>query len=62
MTRYKSVRIKADCDDDYFKPLLINHLVVESNTDPQFCGVLDYDGNPIFRWPIPIGFGRDNEW
>lgn len=25
-------------------------------------GLIDADGNSIFRAPNPIGFGRDDEW
>lgn len=49
-------------DDLLETPLLINHLVIDTIVDPQFTGVLDADGHPIFRWPNPIGFGRNEEW
>lgn len=30
--------------------------------EPTFTGLLDADGDEIWRAPNPIGFGRDEEW
>lgn len=49
-------------DHQIDSPLLLSHLIVDSTVDPQFTGLLSPKGEPIFRFPIPIGFGRDNEW
>lgn len=38
-----------------------NDLFVPMN-DPVNTGLLDADGNAIFRVQPPIGFGRDEEW
>jgi hypothetical protein len=51
-----------DWEDQVGAPLIINHLIVDSSIDPQFTGIFDDKGTPIFRFPIPIGFGRDFEW
>lgn len=63
LTRYRAVRVtKSDIDDLLNTPLLINHLTVESSTEPQWTGLLTVKGDPIFKYPRPIGFGRDSEW
>lgn len=58
----KPLRLRDDSNDYFDSPLLLNHLVVESAVHPHFTGVFDADGNPLYRFPNPIGFGRDNEW
>ncbi len=30
--------------------------------DPTFTGLLDKDGDEIWRAPRPVGFGRDADW
>lgn len=29
---------------------------------PVATGLLDVNGDPIFRMPNPMGFGKDDEW
>jgi hypothetical protein len=57
MARYKVIKDLGYFEDE---PLLPNLTVGEQ--EPEFIGLFDSEGNPIFRLPIPIGFGRDNEW
>ena len=45
-------------DDD---PPLVPDLTVDEH-DAVYTGLLDSDGNAIWRTPNPIGFGRDDEW
>lgn len=55
MTRY-SRRRPRQCDDDImFDPPLIPHLEV-SDHEPSFTGLLDANGDEIWRDPNPIGF------
>lgn len=50
-------------DDEYWEdaaPLITSvevcgHVAVDT-------GLLDADGNSIFRAPNPVGFGKDDEW
>lgn len=56
-------RSYEDDDEDYdwpSDPLITNLEVIES--EAVFTGLLDSDGEPIWRAPNPIGFGRDDEW
>jgi len=61
MSRYvrASDKIVADWDSDY--PLILNHLTVDG---PRYedTGLIYPDGSIVYRLPIPIGFGRDDEW
>lgn len=40
------------------------HQHTTSVTGPAYTdtGLVDSSGNKIYRFPPPIGFGRDNEW
>ncbi len=40
---------------------MLPHLTVDDHT-PVDTGLVDAEGNPIYRLPNPIGFGRDHEW
>jgi hypothetical protein len=57
MARY-GTRPKAEWDDDV--PLLPSLDVPEH--EPAWTGLVDAKGEPIFRYPRPVGFGRDKEW
>lgn len=61
MPRYTAIRPKAWDDEEWIAPSLMPDLTVDE-AEPEFIGILDADGNPIFRMPNPIGFGRDDEW
>lgn len=50
--RYVVIRPRASWDED--KPMLEGRTVHQS--EPIDTGVLDGDGNPIFRVMSPIGF------
>ena len=50
--RYVIIRPRAEWDDD--KPMLEGKTVHEQ--EPVKTGVLDKDGNPIYRVMSPIGF------
>lgn len=66
MSRYFVKRPRAEgwCGDDLFDderggftpPITVDEHVA---TD---TGLLDVDGNEIWRAPNPVGFGRDEEW
>lgn len=58
--RYVVIKNEQACDD-YDLPLVLNHLTVD---DGKYIptGILSPDGDMIYTLPIPIGFGRDNEW
>lgn len=62
MTRYskrpRSQRIRAEWDDDV---PLVPSLDVPDH-EATFTGLLDADGDEIWREPRPVGFGRDNDW
>lgn len=61
MPRYVAKpRAEADCDwwsrsDAPPVPTVDDH-------QPRDTGLLDANGNTIWRLPNPIGFGRDDEW
>jgi hypothetical protein len=40
---------------------LLPHLHVSENV-PHDTGLLDARGNKIIRTPLPVGFGRHDEW
>lgn len=61
MPRYATrPRAEADCDGWSMGPLLDS--VTVSDHEAIDTGLLDADGNTIWRMPNPIGFGRDDEW
>lgn len=47
----------AGMDDYSFVP----HLTVDGPAEVD-TGLIDPQGNPIYRLPPPIGFGRGDEW
>jgi hypothetical protein len=66
MSRYFSKRQRAEgwVGDDLFdderggqRPDITvdDHVAIDT-------GLLDADGNSIWRTPNPVGFGRDDEW
>ena len=55
--RYVVVRPRAEWDDE--KPMLEGKTVHEQ--EPVKTGLIDEDGNPIFRMTDPIGFVRLKE-
>jgi hypothetical protein len=57
--RYGTVRDRMDWD--YDPPLILNHLQVD-DVGYTPTGILTSDGEMIYRFPPPIGFGRDEEW
>ncbi len=61
MARYVTRSRSAWVDDDMWSEPMRNELVV-TVSEPVCTGLLDAEGNSIFRLPNPIGFGRDEEW
>lgn len=66
MSRYFVKRPRAEgwCGDDLFDDerggfapsiTVDEHVAVDT-------GIMDADGNSIWRAPNPVGFGRDDEW
>lgn len=49
--------------DDWIYPIVdpARALGVDEHLDHD-TGLLDKNGDKIYRQPRPIGFGRDNEW
>jgi len=47
-------------DDHYGRPQDIMPSVDEH--EPTYTGLLDANGDPIWREPRAIGFGRHDEW
>lgn len=49
-------------DDEYWPAApLVTSLTVDECVAVD-TGLVDADGNNIFRSPLPVGFGRDEEW
>lgn len=66
MARYFSRRPRAEgwAGDDLFddeRGAFLPHLTVDEHVATD-TGLLDADGNCIFRATNPCGFGRDDEW
>lgn len=61
MTRYRigARKPRADWIDD--DGPLIPSLTVDDHEDVD-TGLIAATGEPIYRVPNPIGFGRDGEW
>lgn len=66
MSRYFVKRPRAEgwCGDDLFDDerggftpsiTVDEHVAIDT-------GIMDADGNSIWRAPNPVGFGRDEEW
>jgi hypothetical protein len=51
-------RVRSEWIDD--DPLLPSLSVPEH--EEAFTGLLDSNGDEIWRQPRPVGFGRDKEW
>lgn len=62
MARYfaKPARVKSEADYWPEPPLMTSIDVCDH--EAVDTGLLDADGNAIWRAPNPIGFGRDSEW
>lgn len=59
MARYASRRLRADMDcDGWSEPQTITNLTV-IDAEPAFTGLLDSEGNEIYRFNDPIGFQFD---
>jgi hypothetical protein len=62
MTRYvrrpRSIRPRCEWDEDV---PLVPHLDVPDHK-ASFTGLLDANGEEIWREPRPVGFGRDRDW
>lgn len=54
MTRYR-IRQPRAFDDYWYEPPIITNVSV-CDHEPIFTGLLDADGNEIWRDPEPIGF------
>jgi len=52
-----SPKALGNWDDDPLLPSLSVHEFLSEDT-----GLVDADGNSLYRFPLPIGFGRDDEW
>lgn len=66
MTRYFSKRPSSEgwCGDDLFddeRGGFVPSISVDEHVATD-TGLLDADGNTIWRAPNPLGFGRDEEW
>lgn len=62
MPRYFAKPARSFDDDEYWpEPSLITSIDVCDHVAVD-TGLLDADGNSIFRAPNPVGFGRDDEW
>lgn len=61
MTRryFAAARPRADWFDDD-APMIPS--ITVSDHEATDTGLLDARGDPIWRAPYPIGFGRDDEW
>jgi hypothetical protein len=61
MARYATKPEHAFIEDDVWAEPA-RHDIFVSDAAPIDTGLLDAEGNAIFRMPNPIGFGRDEEW
>jgi len=62
MARYTK-KLKAWCEDEdaWDYPIIRNDVTV-CDHEAVNTGLLDADGDEIWREPNPVGFGRDDEW
>ena len=58
VTRPKATRPRMEWDDDV---PLVPSLTVDDH-EAVCTGILDSNGDEIWRAPNPIGFGRDEDW
>lgn len=66
MPRYFSKRPRSDgwAGDDLYddeRGGMLLELTVDEHVATD-TGLLDADGNAIWRGPNPVGFGKDDEW
>ena len=61
MARYVSRPPRGWIADDVWEEPARQEIVVSEGAMIN-TGLLDDSGNPIFRLPNPIGFGRNEEW
>lgn len=63
MARYFSRKgtVQPRSNDGWWEEPFRPHIVV-SDHEAVDTGLLDADGDPIWRAPNPVGFGRDDEW
>ena len=64
MTRYCSIPPnprRSYFDDEYPDQIVVPNVTVADHV-PVDTGLIDMRGNAIMRLPLPVGFGRDNEW
>lgn len=61
MPHYFTKRPRAD--DECWEPMtpLLTSIEV-CDHEATDTGLLDADGNTVWRAPLPVGFGRDEEW
>lgn len=60
MARYV-IRPRANDDEYWPEPQTVTNLEVADH-EATDTGLLDADGNIIWRLPNPMGFGKDDEW
>ncbi|AIT81231.1 hypothetical protein [Novosphingobium pentaromativorans] len=61
MPRYVS-RAHRAADCEWWEGQRLEPVPEVDMHEPVRTGLLDQDGNEIWRMPRPIGFGRDDEW
>ena len=61
MPRYVT-RPKADADCDWWSAGSVQPVPTVGDSEATDTGLLDAQGNCIYRVNPPIGFGRDDEW
>jgi hypothetical protein len=61
MPRYFAKRPRSFDDDYWPESPICTSLTVDEHVAVD-TGLLDADGNSIWRAPNPMGFGRDEEW
>lgn len=62
MPRYRT-HSRGWIEDDLYpgdQPLIAGIEVPDH--EEIFTGLLDHTGEPIYRAPNPLGFGKDDEW
>lgn len=63
MPRYcTKLRATVRADDDWYPTGNSWHVPTVSDHEATDTGLLDADGDVIWRLPRPVGFGRDDEW
>ena len=49
-------------DEDAWDAHVSDHIPTVSDHEPTDTGLLDANGEAIWRAPNPVGFGKDDEW